>query len=543
LKVSAQAALRADSYSNTGAVTAFLSDCVMVLSGGILFMELDFVNSRMAIVKISDGKFFAKAALNLDGEIVETDRIITKILDLSPETEYNLTYGAETLVFVTDSEDFTVDVKKLGAIGDGIADDTVFLQAAINICPENSRVLIPHGRYKTSSLFLKSGVNIEIKSGAELIFTNKRSEIPHLPGLMTSYDEKNEKIFGTWEGNPLPMFTSLINGFGVRNVCIYGGGTLDGNALSENGADWWNDEKTMKTAFRPRIIFLSNCENITVAGLTLKNSPSWTIHPFFSKNISFFALDINNPENSPNTDGINPESCENVNISGVKFTLGDDCVAIKSGKIWAAEKYKTPSKNVEISHCLMQNGHGAVTIGSEMAAGIYNVLVHHCEFINTDRGLRIKTRRGRGNLAIIDGIEFNEIKMTDVKVPFVVNAYYFCDPDGKSEYVGTREKLPFDERTPIIKRISLNDISCTGVICAGFFYGLPESPIEEIALHNLTFDYEKNGEGFLPAMLCGVSEVSKKGFYVYSVDDFSMKNVTGGEIETEFFPYKNEKSD
>jgi polygalacturonase len=513
----------------------------MVFSGGILFMEVVYKNSRMAIVKISDGKFFAKADLNLDGEIIKTDRNITKLLDLSPETEYNLSYGDKSLAFVTDSEDFTIDVKKLGATGDGAADDTLFLQAAINICPENSRVLITPGRYKTSSLFLKSGVNIEIKENAELIFTNKRSEIPHLPGLTTSYDESREEIFGTWEGNPLPMFTSLINGFGIRDVCIYGGGTLDGNALPENGADWWNDEKTMKTAFRPRMIFLSNCENITVAGLTLKNSPSWTIHPFFSKNISFYSLDIYNPENSPNTDGINPESCENVKISGVKFTLGDDCVAIKSGKIWAAGKYKTPCKNIEISHCLMQNGHGAVTIGSEMAAGIYGVSVHHCEFINTDRGLRVKTRRGRGNLAVIDDINFECIKMTDVKVPFVVNAYYFCDPDGKSEYVGTREKLPFDERTPIIKRISLKEISCTGVICASFFYGLPESPISQIALENITFDYEKNGVPFIPAMLCGVSEVSGKGFYVYSVDDFALKNVTGAEIETEFFPYKNEK--
>jgi polygalacturonase len=506
-------------------------------------MELLFKNSRCAAVKISDGLFSKKAVLNLNGEIIETDRNITKLLDLLPETEYNLSYDNKSLSFVTDGEDFTVDVRKLGATGDGKTDDTAFLQAAINICPEKSRVLIPPGRYKTSSLFLKSGVNIEIKSGAELIFTNKRSGIPHLPGLMTSYDEKFEKIFGTWEGNPLPMFTSMINGFGVRDVCIYGGGTLDGNALPENGADWWADEKTMKTAFRPRMIFLSNCENITVFGLSLKNSPSWTIHPFFSKNISFFSLDINNPENSPNTDGIDPESCENVKICGVKFTLGDDCVAVKSGKIWAANAYKTPCKNVEISHCLMQNGHGAVTIGSEMAAGIYGVNVHHCEFINTDRGLRVKTRRGRGNLAVIDDINFRDIKMTDVKVPFVINAYYFCDPDGKSDYVQTREKLSFDERTPIIKRVSLQDISSTGVICAGFFYGLPESPIEEIALRNITFEFAESGKSFMPAMLCGVREVYRKGFYVYSVGNFSLKNVTGAEIETEFFPYDNEKSD
>ena len=99
------------------------------------------------------------------------------------------------------------------------------------------------------------------------------------------------------------------------------------------------------------------------------------------------------------------------------------------------KKYKVPSRNIKIRQCLMENGHGAVTIGSEMAAGVKEVTVKDCIFRHTDRGLRIKTRRGRGKDAVLDEIIFENIDMDHVMTPFVANCFYFCDPDGRSEYV------------------------------------------------------------------------------------------------------------
>lgn len=147
---------------------------------------------------------------------------------------------------------------------------------------------------------------------------------------------------------------------------------------------------------------------MTLCGVTFKNSPSWTLHPYFSDNLKFYGLTINNPSDSPNTDGLDPESCKNVDIVGVKFSLGDDCIAVKSGKIYMGKKYRTPSENIHIRQCLMENGHGAVTVGSEMAGGVKNLVVEECRFYDTDRGLRIKTRRGRGKDAVLDQIIFLE---------------------------------------------------------------------------------------------------------------------------------------
>lgn len=126
----------------------------------------------------------------------------------------------------------------------------------------------------------------------------------------------------------------------------------------------------------------------------------------------------------------------------MKFSLGDDCIAVKSGKIYMGKKYKTPSENIHIRQCLMENGHGAVTVGSEMAGGVKNLVVEECRFYDTDRGLRIKTRRGRGKDAVLDQIIFRKIDMDQVMTPFVINCFYFCDPDGKTEFVQSREKMP-----------------------------------------------------------------------------------------------------
>ena len=114
---------------------------------------------------------------------------------------------------------------------------------------------------------------------------------------------------------------------------------MNGNA---GNADWWKDAKIKRGAWRPRLVYLCGCENVTLQGIEVCNSPSWTIHPYYSDNINMLALKIRNPDNSPNTDGIDPESCSNVNIIGTDISVGDDCIAIKSGKYYMALKhYKT----------------------------------------------------------------------------------------------------------------------------------------------------------------------------------------------------------
>lgn len=491
-----------------------------------MIVELIRKGARYAVIIIRDGgKFYTdrEYEITLNGiHYGFTRKTVNCIWGLKPDTRYSVSVGGAKTELCTDSEFVTLDVRKFGAHGDGISDDTVYFQAAIMACPENSRVLVPAGTYKITNIFFKSGVRMELAAGAKLIADNERYSHPIFPGMIEAWDEKSEYNLGTWEGNPLPMFAGIITMLNVENSEIYGEGEVCGGA-SHN--DWWYDEKKMRGAFRPRTVFLSHTKGCALVGIRLSDSPSWTVHPYFSESTDIISLTITNPKDAPNTDGIDVESCKDVRIIGIEFSLGDDCVAIKSGKLYMA-KYNGITENVLISNCLMIEGHGAVTLGSEMSSGIRKVLVENCEFFSTDRGLRIKTRRGRGSKAIIDEVNFRNILMDGVMTPFVVNCFYFCDPDGRTEYVQTNEKLPVDERTPYIKRLDFSNICCINTnVAAGYFCGLPERPIESVVMENITVSYAENAVSGLPAMNCSVREMLRRGFYARNVAEFKTRNV------------------
>ncbi len=509
-----------------------------------------FLNARKITIElINQGIYYAdkEYSIFLDGkEVMTSKKIVQTIEGLKPDTEYKLQVKnademSEEVTFKTEYEFVTLNVKAFGAKGDGIQDDTLFIQAAINACPKNSRVYLPKGVYKVVSLFLKSDITIDLDKDAVISAYTDYHKFPILPGLIESYDEKDEYNLGTWEGNPLDMFTSIITGIGVSNVVITGSGVIDGSATHD---DWWIGTGRLKiggVAFRPRMIYLNGCENITVQGLTVQNSPAWNIHPYFSDNTRWIDMQIINPKISPNTDGIDPESVNGMDIIGVYFSLGDDCIAIKSGKYYMGHKYKKASENIEIRQCYMRHGHGSVTLGSEQSAGVKNIVVRDCIFDDTDRGLRVKTRRGRGKDAVIDNITFENIRMDGVLTPFVVNCYYWCcDPDGHSEYVRSKEPLPVDDRTPFIKNLSFKNIDAKNChVAASFIYGLPEAKIEEAVFENIKIDFAENPTPEYPAMMADVEPCTRKGIYINNVAHLVMKNIEVKGVEGEAIIVEN----
>ena len=491
-----------------------------------------FTSARSCTVELPDGGLYRTVKpyrLTLNGKdagLAET--VVHTIYGLWPDTKYTLkVWDGEKEVgrasIHTEEESFTLNVRKFGAAGDGVHDDTPAIQAAINTCPKKGRVLIPAGEYHVLPLFLKSHVRIELQKGATLLLETDRTKFPILPGMIRSTDETRDLNLGSWEGNPLDMFAAFISGNNVEDVVIFGEGVLDGQG---DKADWWVTPKIRRGAWRPRMFFINDCKTVTVQGITFRNSPSWNLQPYFSRDLKFLNIKVQAPANSPNTDGFDPESCKGILLAGAHFSLGDDCIAIKAGKLYMGATYKTPTSDMEVSHCLMENGHGGMTCGSEMAGGVQHVYLHDCVMRNTDRGLRIKTRRGRGEQGVIDDIVFDNVLMEHVGTPYVVNCLYFCDPDGRTEYVQSREKQPVDERTPRIGQITFRNVNATDVTCAGYFLGLPEKPIECVAMENVTITCAPDAAPMVPAMANGVENVSRKGLVAINVDKIVMKNIS-----------------
>ena len=470
-----------------------------------------------------------------------TNKNVISIFNLLPDSDYNIyitceNKNSDTKSFHTGYEFVLLNVKDFGALGDGSGLDSVYIQAAINACPKDGTVYIPKGRYLCTPVFLKGNIDLWIDKDAALIGEKDRKRYPILPGMIESTDEKKEYNIGSWEGNPLDCFAALITGISVENVHIYGEGILDGNA---GMFDWWRDAKKKNIAWRPNTVFLHNCKNIAMQGLCIMNSPAWTLHPYYSENLLFLNNTINNPDNSPNTDGLDPESCENVLILGADISVGDDCIAIKSGKYYMALKHYKPAKNIVIRNSIFRKGHGSVTIGSEVAAGVYDVSVEKCIFEGTDRGLRIKTRRGRGERSVLDNIVFENILMKDVCMPFTANMFYFCDPDGHSDYVQNQDKMEVNEKTPKIGKIAARDIKCENVKnIFACLYGLPEMPIEEIELKNITlnFDKKENIRPVVPIMMDNFPTMYKRGIFAKNIKKLILKNIeiTGSKDSNPF---------
>jgi polygalacturonase len=505
----------------------------------------------------------------LDGKVCGAARgeNVFSLFGLRPAARYRVgtTLDGYSLEVETAAEAACLDVRAFGAAGDGVTNDRRALQAAIDCCPKNGRVLVAGGTFYTGPLVLKSHMTLEIRRDAKLLASADPGDYWIIPGEVdrtetigadawetgeadgtiadgcTSIDrEPPRRAAGSklqcasWEGEPRACYQSFLSAFHAQNICLTGEGTLDGNGI--NGG-WYADCKTQKTS-RPRLLFINGCKNVTVHGLNAVNAASWTYHPFFSKKVGFYNIRVYAEKDSPNTDGCNPESCDGVKIIGAVFSTGDDCVAVKSGKYYMGTTYQTPCKNITVRNCLMRLGHGGVVLGSEMSGGIQNLKVSQCLFSHTDRGLRIKTRRGRGR-AVIDGVEFENIRMENVLTPLVLNMFYFCDSDGETEYVWSKERLPVDERTPRLGKIRFKNMVCVDCeYAAGFVYGLPEQPIEEVSIEHTCFLMKADAQAGFPAMMSFARECRKEGLHFTNVKRVRIKDVvfsglSGDEMTTE----------
>ncbi|WP_242538574.1 glycoside hydrolase family 28 protein [Trinickia acidisoli] len=170
---------------------------------------------------------------------------------------------------------------------------------------------------------------------------------------------------------------------------------------------------------RPCMVEFIGCTNVLLQDYHTQNTPFWQHHPTDCTNVvaqGVFADSI-----GPNNDGFDPDACNNVLIDTLTFNTGDDCIAIKSGK--ALDIEYGPAQNHVIQNCTMNSGHGGLTLGSEMSAGVENIYARNLSMLNENWAsnplqiaIRIKTNMNRGGFVqnvYIDGVTLpNGIALT-----------------------------------------------------------------------------------------------------------------------------------
>jgi polygalacturonase len=399
------------------------------------------------------------------------------------------------------------NIRDYGARGDGATLDTRALQSALDAAVQigGGTIFVPAGKYVIGSIFLRDNTTLFLDAGAVLLGSENPADYPVLRAR--------------WEGVTQDTHAPLIAAENARNIALVGRGMIDGR-----GASWWQKHRANTLAApRPRLISFMNCTNILIEGVTLTNSPAWTINPVRCENVTVDKVTIINPPDSPNTDGINPDSSRNVHISNCHVDVGDDCVTIKSGIETEAPELRAPCENITVTNCTMVHGHGGVVIGSEMSGGVRNVVISNCVFVGTDRGIRMKSRRGRGGF--IEDVRVTNIVMTDVLCPFTMNLYYHVGARG-DKTVSDKNPRPIDDGTPRLRHIHLSHITARGAkIAAGFVYGLPEMPIEDLTLEDVSITMDRNAQAGYADMADDIPQMQAAGLFVRNVRGLRLRDV------------------
>jgi polygalacturonase len=386
-------------------------------------------------------------------------------------------------------------ISEFGAIADGKSDNTQAFKKAIEACSKNGGgiVSVTSGKYLTGPIHLDDNVNLRLEEGAELLFSTNPSDYP--------------VVHTSWEGTELMNYSPLIYAYQKKNVAVTGKGTINGQATNEN---WWfwsagksygwktgmrsqadplNRLRLVTMAedgvpvaervfgeghyLRPSFVEFFDCQNVMLKDIKIVNAPFWVIHPIKSVNVIVDGVTVTS--HGPNNDGCDPEYCRNVIIRNCSFNTGDDCIAIKSGRDADGRRVAIPSENIVVQNCKMFDGHGGVTIGSEISAGVRNVYVDNCDMDSPelDRAIRIKTNTRRGG--IIENVCVRNIRVGEVKESVLgIDMFYAVHGSQTGNFM------------PVVRNISLEDITVKNGGKYGILAKAPQaSPIKNIIFKNV----------------------------------------------------------
>jgi len=366
-------------------------------------------------------------------------------------------------------------------------DCTVAFRSAIDQCSKSGggKVVVPAGTYLTGAIHLKSNVNLEVSEGATIKFSQNPKD--YLP-----------VVFSRWEGVELFNYSPFIYAFEQQNIAITGKGTLDGQ--SDNEHWWpWKQQRTDRNALfkmaedgvpvrdrifgeghylRPQFIQPYRCQNVLIDGVTIQNSPMWEIHPVLCRNVIVQNVKISS--HGPNNDGCDPESCTDVLIKNCDFDTGDDCIAIKSGRNADGRRLKAPTENIIVQGCRMKDGHGGITVGSEISGGVRNLFAENCRLDsqNLDHALRVKNNAMRGGL--LESLHFRNIEVGQV-AHAVITIDFNYEEGAKGGFV------------PVVRDYTVDNLRSAKSKHALDVQGLSGAPIVDLHLKNCTFDNVAEG--------------------------------------------------
>ncbi|XP_039115741.1 probable polygalacturonase [Dioscorea cayenensis subsp. rotundata] len=359
-----------------------------------------------------------------------------------------------------------ISITDFGGVGDGLTLNTAAFQAAIFRISHLRRrggtlLYIPAGVWLTGSFDLTSHMTLYLAKGAVIKATQDTTKWPLIDPLPS---------YGRGRELPGQRYKSFIHGNGLHDVIITGeNGTIDGQ-----GDVWWNMWRQRILPFtRPNLVEFMHSGNILISNTIFQNSPFWNIHPVYCSNVVVRNVTILAPFDSPNTDGVDPDSSLNVCIEDCYISTGDDLVAVKSGWDEYGIAYGRPSSGITIRRVTGSSPFAGIAIGSETSGGVDNVLVENVNIYNTGIGIHIKTNIGRGGY--IKNVSISDVYLNKVRKGLRIAGDVGDHPDSKFN----------PNALPVVDGLIIKNVRGENVLQPGSIQGIKNSPFTRICLSNV----------------------------------------------------------
>ena len=272
------------------------------------------------------------------------------------------------------------DILTFGAKGDGMTDDALAIQEAIDRCSADGGgvVLFPRNHvFLSGPVELKSNVELHLEATAML----KANPDESIYKLSAFGENRGEGMLWLWAKD-------------AKNISITGKGTIHGNGIAFMGAELEDSYELKPLADqtfdpRPHVLTLTNVQNLTIRDVTIREGAYWTVHLIGCDEAVIDGINLLNNLKIRNGDGIDLDHSKNVRIANCHITSGDDCICLKNRREF--EQYGS-CHDIVVTNCVMSSRSCAIKIGSENMDSIYNVVFDNCIITGSNRGLGIQNR-------------------------------------------------------------------------------------------------------------------------------------------------------
>ncbi|KAK1285754.1 putative polygalacturonase [Acorus calamus] len=360
----------------------------------------------------------------------------------------------------------TISIEDFGGVGDGRTVNTAAFREAVYRIehlgrPGGTLLHVPAGVWLTGAFNLTSHMTLYLAQGAVIRAVQDTRNWPLIEPLPS---------YGRGRELPGGRYMSLIHGSWIHDVIITGeNGTIDGQ-----GDVWWNMWRQRTLPFtRPNLIEIMHSTDVLITNVMLQNSPFWNIHPVYCSNVEVRHVTIVAPHDSPNTDGIDPDSTSNVCIEDCYISTGDDLVAIKSGWDEYGITYARSSSDITIRRVNGSSPFAGIAIGSEMSGGVQNVLVEHVNLYNMGIGIHLKTNIGRGGS--IRNVTVSDVYMENARKGVRLAGDVGDHPDNNYN----------PNALPVVDGVTIKNVWGVNVLQPGSIQGIENAPFTRVCLSNV----------------------------------------------------------